>query len=468
MMIQAKNIFIVGIKGVAMANLALIMKKMGKFVSGSDTDELYLTDEILKKNNIHYSVGFDPMQLPNNCDLVIYSASHKGSENPQILEAKKKNIKIASQAQILSELLDQFENKIAVCGTHGKTTTASLLAFALENLGQNPSYLVGTVKFDSMFGAQLKAKKYFVIEADEYAVDPPSDKTPKFHHLNPSLILCTNIDFDHPDVYKNVNDTKDAFIKFFANRRLILCADDPTLLQSFKRFKRNRYETYGFSNQADLQITHSHVYETHSTFNLEYKGRKLGSFDIFLFGQKNISNATGAVLLLFQLGFKTEDIKSAIRNFTGAQRRFEKIAYLNNTYLFDDYAHHPREIEATINAARARFPKRRIIVLFQPHTFSRTRSLLEEFIRSLSLADYSLVLPIFPSARENPAQFDITNNTLINRAKTLGIKNLLTISKIQLQTHLLQILKKKDAIITMGAGDVYKLKDDIIKIIKSL
>ncbi|HEX7543021.1 MAG TPA: Mur ligase family protein, partial [Patescibacteria group bacterium] len=259
MLEQSKNIFFLGIKGVAMANLAVILKKMGKMVTGCDIEEEFITDKLLRDNKISWTAGFDSDKLPKQTDLIVYSAAHGGTDNLLIVKAIEKKINIISQAQLQGELMDQFKNKVAVCGCHGKTTTSSLLVYALNKLKQKPSYLVGVPFFSEHQGGDFLDKKYFVIEADEYGVNPPTDKTPKFHLLNPNYIIATNIDFDHPDVYKNIEETKEAFLKFFNNKKLILCIDDKNLMDVAKKLNKNQYVTYGFSNKADYQITDSKI-----------------------------------------------------------------------------------------------------------------------------------------------------------------------------------------------------------------
>jgi len=474
MLEQAKNIFFLGIKGVAMANLAVVLKKMGKNVNGCDLEEEFITDKLLKTNKIKWQTGFDSKKLPQNIDLVVYSAAHGGTNNLLIIEAKKRKINLISQAQLLSELMDQFKNKVAVCGCHGKTTTSSLLVYALNKLKENPSYIVGAPFFTGYQGGDFQGKKYFVIEADEYGINPPQDLTPKFQLLNPNYIIATNIDFDHPDVYKNIEETKKAFKKFF-NRlynssaaasellltRLILCTDDKNLMEVAKSLPRKSYLTYGFDKKADYQITNWKIDEEGSSFSINnflYK--------ISLFGEKNISNAAGVVSFLLHLGFPNEKIQQAIKGFTGAERRFEKIYFKNNIYLFDDYAHHPAEIAATIKAAKNRFPNKRIVVIFQPHTYSRTSNLLGEFAESLSLADICLVLPIFASARENSQDFKVSSKDIVLKIRDTFSKDCpYKDSPYYGINQLDSILKVGDVIFTMGAGDVYKLKNKLIEII---
>ena len=467
MLNQSENIFFLGIKGVAMANLAVILKKMGKNVTGCDIEEEFITDKLLQDNKIDWITGFDSEKLPKQTNLIVYSAAHGGTNNLLIIEAEKKNINIISQAQLLGELMDQFKTKIAVCGCHGKTTTSSLLVYALNKLKQRPSYLVGVPFFSGHQGGDFQAKKYFVVEADEYGVNPPVDKTPKFHLLNPNYIIATNIDFDHPDVYKDIEETKEAFKKFFNNYylgtivpRLLFCADDKNLMEVAETLPKENYLTYGESSMADYQITNCKINEDESTFEI----KNIGKFKISLFGKHNIYNATAVIAQLLQFGFKQNEIAKSLIGFAGAERRFEKIYFKNNIYLFDDYAHHPAEISATIKAAKSRFPNRKIIVIFQPHTYSRTSSLLKEFADSLSIADVSLILPIFASARENSKNFNVTSKDIVKR-----IKNSISYfgSKEQIVKKLETTLRDGDVVFTMGAGDVYKLKDKIVKLINS-
>lgn len=476
MLNKAKNIFIIGIKGVAMANLAVILKKMGKIVTGSDLEEEFITDELLKKNNISYNIGFKPESFTRGTDLIIYSAAHGGTNNPLAVEAKKRNIPVVSQAEILGELMKQFKTTIAVAGCHGKTTTSSLLSYALIQLGAKPSYLVGAPSFNTYDGGDYKDKKYFIVEADEYGVNPPTDLRAKFHFLNPNYIICTNIDFDHPDVYKNLAETKKSFLEFFkkvvrshpkgdqnriVTKPLIICIDDANLYRSIDKSIQDHCITYGLNHKADYRIKNIRTNENGTTFEVAHNSAAI-PFSISLFGEKNVLNATAVIVMLLTLGFSTDEVKKAIQNFRGAKRRFEKIFEDEDFVLVDDYAHHPNEIEATILAARKRFPSRRIIVIFQPHTYSRTQMFLKDFAKALSLADYSYILPIFPSAREDKSKFSVTSEDIIRA----GAKNCETFfTNNELILKLQSRLKKNDVIFTIGAGDVYKLKNEIIKLL---
>ena len=325
--------------------------------------------------------------------------------------------------------------------------------------------MIGVPHFNGLPGGMYEGNDYFVIEADEYGVNPPLDKTPKLLLLNPTHIICTNIDFDHPDVYKDITETKETFKTFFDHKRLYLCIDDPQIKSVMGSLDKKQHLTYGFSKEADLQIQNPVVNETQSSFNLIYKGAPLGLFTISLFGEKNISNAAGVILSLLDLGLNSEEIKKAIKNFSSVKRRNELIYHQNDIYLFDDYGHHPAEIAATISAARARFKNRRIILLFQPHTFSRTLSLKADFAVSLATSDYCLVAPIFPSAREKKEKFKVTSYDIEKEANKKGVFHVKACdSKEYILNKLDKYLKKKDIVFTVGAGDIYKLHGDIIKI----
>lgn len=464
-MIKEKNIFIVGIKGVAMTNLAIILKKMGKIVTGSDVSEIFITDEILKKNKIKTITGFEPKNLPLDTELVIYSAAHQGLKNPQIIEAIRRKIKILSQTQVLSMLLKEFKQSIAVCGCHGKTTTTAFLAYSLIKLGKKPSYLVGSPSFNNYLGGDFQEKNYFIIEADEYGVDPPRDKRPKFIFLKPDWVIATNIDFDHPDVYQDIEETRKAFFNFFQKKKLILNIDDESLKEYYLKNKKRTSENmrvigYGFSSGGDYQISQWRPDRNGSYFLIkDLINNEQEEFYINLFGRHNVLNASGVVIQLFTLGFNFTEIKEAIKGFKGARRRFELILKKDNFVLLDDYAHHPNEIKATIEAARLRFPGKKIVVVFQPHTFSRTKRLLTYFINSLSLSDISIVLDIFSSAREKKENYNIDAEKIVIEAEKKGLKNILYKKKSEIKDYLLALSKKNTVIITMGAGDVYNLKN---------
>lgn len=484
---KAKNIYLVGIKGVGMTALAVILKKMGKKVWGSDVLETFPTDEILKKYALKAMVGFKKQNINQRIDLVVTTGAHGGLENVEALEAKKKGIQVLTLAEAIGLLMKGYRNKISICGSHGKTTTTALTAFVLKELKCQPTYSVGTPTFSGCDAGDLGSEDYFVVEADEYVSSPFSDMTPRFIYQNPDYILATNIDFDHPDVYKNIEEIKKVFLRFFEkvkkvgpnsanfvgvdkpvrNKMIIACYDDKNLQDVVKKIAKDQVVTYGFSNKADLHLNDVKTTAAGMNFKAFFKKRKIGDFSLAIFGRQNVLNAGGVILLFKLLNLDLKKVAKAMKKFKGAKRRFEKINQVDNIYLFDDYGHHPTEIEATIRAVRLRFSSRRIVVIFQPHTFSRTEALKKEFADSLALADLSIVVDIFPSGREKREDFKISSKEIEDEAKKMGKRNVLYLPEQQLVEYIKNNLTNGDILITMGAGDIYRRHFDIIRALKS-
>lgn len=468
--IRHNSFFLLGIKGVAMTNIALILKKMGKEINGFDSEEQFITESVLKKNEIVLLTNIQKVFKSPLSDVYIYSAAHDGKDNPIIKNALLKGKIVLSQAEFIEKIRKLFPVSIAVSGCHGKTTTTSLLAYSLVKLKTNPSFIIGTPSFQGMDGGNYyKNSHYFVFEADEYGIQPPKDKRSKLLLYNPKFIICTNIDFDHPDVYKDIEDVKKTFLTFFSDHNLFLCSDDPHIRSLQPKLKREQYKTFGFSDDSDLKLSSVISSESGTTFSASYHRKNMGEFSVFLFGKKNISNTGAVILALLEFGFSPDKIKEAIRSFGLVKRRFEFVYKRNTVRLFDDYAHHPAEIEAAIQAIRERFNTNRIIILFQPHTFSRTESFKTEIIKALSKADIAYVSPIFSSAREKIKNFTISSKILRNEVESMSLKNVtICDSNGEIIDKLSHELRSKDIIVTMGAGDIYKLKDDIIELINTV
>lgn len=464
MILENKSFFLLGIKGAAMANIAVMLKQMGKQVSGVDFEEEFITDKSLAENNITYSTDFGDLKSVQEYDVFIYSAAHGGKDNILAQEALRKGKEIVSQPAFIGELLAQFSHSLAVAGCHGKTTTSSLLAWSLTKMGKNPSFLIGAPPFDGVGGGKITKSEFFVVEADEYGVHPPKDKTPKFLFLYPNYTLCTNIDFDHPDVYENLSMTKKTFMKFFSqSKHLVLCGDDP-VIQSLLLSLANRSPiTYGMGKK-NTYFAQDIVYsEDNTEFSIYKKDTFIGTCRTELFGAKNVLNTLGVVALLLENGFEFKEIAKSVIGFKGAKRRLEMAWTDKNSYLFDDYGHHPAELEATIQALKSRFPDKKLHVLFQPHTFSRTLALKSDFARVLAAASAAYVAPIFPSARENTDQFKISSFDVANEAKSEQVKAFKTMQGVL--DSLATKFKPGDVVLTIGAGDIYKLKNGIIDLI---
>lgn len=467
------HIFFIGIKGVAMTNLAIIAQQKNIRVSGYDTEEDFITIPLLKSHHISWITDKKVTSLPSDVDIVCYGSAHEGYENIFIQEAKKRSIAVITQANLLALFMDEYTNRVAVCGCHGKTTTTGLLAYLLSKLGKSPGYLVGVPDISGLAGGNAGQNDYFIAEADEYGVDVPRNKNAKFLSLHPNTIIATNIDFDHPDVYKNIEETKAVFATFFQNvflknsdTLLYACIDDKPLMEVIQKLPQEQIKTFGYGEKAHIRITIKKTDVLYTTFSISTNGIEKGIFEIQLFGKKQVGNAAGVIAYVLDQGFSVEDIQKHIGTFTGTKRRFELVAQKDTIYLFDDYAHHPHEITATIEAARMRFPEYFVGVIFQPHTYSRTISFETEFIISLQNADAVLLAPIFASAREQISDTSITSADIIQKAKDMGLHQFQFFhSKEQLQSWCKKLPKEKVVLFTMGAGDVYHLKNDIISAI---
>lgn len=425
---NANHIHFTGIKGVGLTSLALISKDLGIKVTGSDVAEEFVTDETLKRNAIEWQPGFDPERINQKPDFVVFTGAHGGLNNPEVLKAKELGIHALSHFEALAAFAKGKE-LIAVCGVGGKTTTSAMIATILEHAGLNPSWAIGVADVPSLPnpGHYDKEGKYFVTEADEFAISPGVDNRPKFSLLSPQFLIVTNIKHDHPDIYKTFEDFKKVF-------------DD--LIEKVR-------------SKGGTVITKSN-------------GLLPQGFKLSVPGEFNVENANNAFSVCKLLDIPENIILEGLKLYLGCKRRFEKIGEVNDILFYDDYAHHPDEIKAMLKAAREWFPKRRIVVLFQPHTYSRTKSLFKEFGESFKDADMVGIMEIFASAREE-ADPTINSQMLVEGIKkhqknpeNVGyVKDLDDASKMSLQ-----ILKPGDVFITLGAGDVYKVHKEIISKIK--
>ena len=366
-------------------------------------------------------------------------------------------------------LVSQFTQSIAVCGCHGKTNTTSFIAFLLHKLNLDPTYFVGSSSFSGLPAGQYGASEYMVFEADEYGVCPPEDKTSKLLYNKPKNVLCLNLDHDHPDIYPQFSDVKDTFLRYFNEQvqsegNIFLNGDDDNLVEMKKKVAK-KTTTFGFNESNDVIVTIVNQSEEKTTISLNILEQSF-EFDLPFFGKLLITNIAGAIALLISIGCDVNKIQNSTMAYTGAKRRMEKIFHSDGTWIFDDYAHHPTEIRATLQAVRLRFPNKRIILLFQPHTFSRTKLLAIEFAESLSLADLTLVAPIYPSAREKD-DITVSSKMIEECAKSLKKTNVIAFSTIhEYIASFSSNLRKGDVIFTMGAGDIYKLKNDIIRVLE--
>lgn len=456
-----EHIYFVGIKGVGMAALAVIFSEMGKTVTGSDVPEVFGTDALLKKHRVPFYEGFDPGHIDDlagttqkEAILVVTTGAHGGKNtNPEVVRARAQGLAILSHGEALG-LVMKGKRGISVAGTHGKTTTSAMIAHVLMKAGYDPSYAVGVSSIQTLQSpGHFGGSDWFVAEADEYMTDPIADRTPRFLHQHPEIGVITSIDFDHPDAFSTIDDVKHAFVAFSKNiipDGLLVIYDDSKNSSDIIRDASVSCQTYGKEDGVDLQIVSYTVSDQRATVEVKHKNT-LHNISLQIPGVHNAYNSCAALLSCLHVGISWEDIKKGLYTFTGTNRRFEKIKEKNGILYYDDYAHHPTEICETLRGVRGWFPEQRIVVVFQPHTFSRTKALFTEFTESFSDADIVCIAPIFASARE-AAGSGISSDMLVAALTKQGINALLVTDPAEVQA----IAQKNDILFTMGAGDIYK------------
>ncbi len=463
---KKKLVYLVGIKGVAITSLAVYLKEKGYEVTGSDVEDTFPTDKILKEKKIKIKKGFSEKNIDNIYQLTVVTGAHGGMTNVEAQKAKEFGIPTYMHGEFLGKLMEG-KFGISIAGCHGKTTTSSLIAFLLQRGGFNPSYAIGTAEINGLGPAgHFGSGKIFVAEADEYVTCPQTDPTPRFMWQNPKILVLTNIEYDHPDVYANIEEVKMAYRNFIqklgGDTVIVACIDNENV-SSVLAGTNKKVITYGFSPAADFRISHFYFNEGISFMQVMHKNIGLGEYMLQISGKHNLLNSLAGIIVAQQLGMGNENIKRFLKLYTGCKRRFEKISQVKNVLFYDDYAHHPSEITATLLGAREWFKTRRIIVIFQPHTFSRTKALLSDFAKSFLQADIVLMVDIYPSAREK--KDNSINSKMIVIEANKNKKNALYLdSKEKALNYLAENISSNDLIITMGAGDIYTWHNDMNKL----
>lgn len=467
---KVKSIHFVGIKGVGMTPLAVIAKEAGIQVTGSDVADEFITDKTLQVKGITPKVGFT-VENVGDVDLVITTGAHGGFFNPEVIAAKDRKIPVLTKGQAVGEYMkgEIFGRSfvgISVAGSHGKTTTSALIATLLQEEKLDPSYIIGTSEIPSLgVSGHFGKGKYFVAEADEYATEPKNDHTAQFLWQHPRIAVFTNIELDHPDIYPTVDEVRSVFLQFAKSLPndgvLIACGDNQEIRKLLSEYE-GRVITYGLSPQNDFVISRVHISGSQMFFWLENKGVSLGEWSLRVVGEHNALNATAAAIVGMELGLDMTHIKKGIRAFTGTKRRLEYIGRLTSgAEVFDDYAHHPTEIHNTLKALRGMYPKGKLHVFFQPHTYTRTKTLFHEFTNAFSQADYVYFLPIYASLRETPDQ-SVSSEHLAEQTKRMQRNVHHFAGSSDVVEYIGQSHFKNDSIlIFMGAGDIYKITDQL-------
>lgn len=451
-----RHIHFIGIGGVGMSALAILAKQKGFKVSGSD-ENVYFTDESLAKNDIEWQDGFKAENLQSKPDEVVVSAAYN-EKNPEITEAQRLHIPIRPYSEMLAEIMSSFRG-IAIAGIHGKTTTSAMAAYLLEQARFNPSYLVGCREVPNLgTNAKIGEGEWFVTEADEYKKSS-DDLTPKFLDLKPEIVLITSIEMDHPDVFNTVEDVYRAFYKLACRvprtGLIIGCIDSDRVKKLAGSLADRRFETYGFSLGADWRIIDYQVEPGRQVFSVKRDKRIYGPFQIMLPGKHNVLNATAALVVALTVGVKPATIQKYLPEFMGVERRFQLAGERDGITIIDDYAHHPTAIATTLEGAKEFYPGRKIWCVFQPHTYSRTKELLEEFAKSFGAADSVLITDIYASAREKSGRIHAKH--LVVETKKYHENVYYAGPLDEAVAFLAENVEKGDVVILMGAGDIYKV-----------
>lgn len=444
-----------------MAGLAIMSKEQGYVVTGSDVNEVFITDQLLDKHSIKYFNGFDAQNIKGSKpDLIVIGAAY-GTNNPEVKAAKSLRLPVMTQSELLGKIMAEYVG-VGVSGVHGKTTTTSMLTLILQDAGFSPSYAIGTSDIPGLdSNAHVGEGQYFVVEADEYKKSE-TNMQPKFLDYPLQHLIVTSIELDHPDVFPTAEHMYKAFYQLSLKipRRGIVVAntDWPLVRRLVSRLADRKCFTYGFESQAKYLITDLSE-GAKTTFTITGPDNKIGPFELLTPGRHNVLNATAAILMAEQLGVKVESAAKTLRNFPGPKRRFEFLGEYNGALIYDDYAHHPTALKFLIDATKKRFPTKKITLVFQPHTYSRTDKLLKEFAKSLVGVDRLIILNIWASAREK-AGF-VTIKDLLNEIRKYKNDVEFRSSLEDVATYLKGSIGKGDVVLLVGAGDVYKIYEKL-------
>ena len=449
---KVRQIHFVGIGGIGMSGIAEVLLNLGYAITGSDVSLSDITQRLTSLGAVIFS-GHQASHL-RDADVVVTSTAVK-DDNPEVLEAHRRNIPVIPRAEMLAELL-KMKFSVAVSGSHGKTTTTSMVSTVLAYGGLDPTMVIGGKLASIGSNAKIGDGEIIVAEADE------SDGS--FLKLNPCLAVITNIDREHLDYYRDIEEIKAAFLKF-ANivpfyGSTILCLDNEHVREILPQIKR-KVITYGLTSPADYQATEMVLAGPLSKFSVSCRGERLGEVTLNVPGRFNIANALATIAVARELDMPFDAIRKGLEAFVGVHRRLEIKGKVNGVTVVDDYGHHPTEIRETLAAARQVW-KDRIIVVFQPHRYTRTQKLFNEFLTAFPDADYLIVTDIY-AASEKPIE-GVSAASLCEGIRAHGHQGVIYLSGFDDMTdHLLAIAKPSDVIITQGAGSVWKVGEEFLK-----
>lgn len=447
------HIHFVGIGGIGMSGIAELLLNLDYQVSGSDLRETGLTQRLAELGGTVFR-GHDAENVAGADVVVVSSAVNR--KNPEIVAAEKLGIPIIPRAEMLAELM-RLKYSIAVAGAHGKTTTTSIVAAILSEGKLDPTVIVGGRLLGIGVNAKLGKGEYLVAEADE------SDGS--FIKFAPAIAVVTNIDFEHMDFYKDIEEIRSKFLEFIERIPFyglaVLCMDNENVQAIIPRVKK-RFVTYGSSNHADFRISNIEIKNMRSRFTISHEKRELGQVKLNLPGLHNVYNATAAIAVALELGVDFADIKRALANLKGVHRRLEIKGETGGVTVVDDYGHHPTEIKASLEALNTGFPDKRKVVIFQPHRYSRTRALLDGFATAFYDSDTLIVTPIYAASEEN--MYDISSEKLCETIAEHGHRDVRYVTSLdQAVTIARESVGPNSILLTLGAGDVWRAGEKFLQ-----
>jgi UDP-N-acetylmuramate--alanine ligase len=451
-----KKVHFVGIGGIGMSGIAEILINQGFEISGSDA----VLSEVTKRLSDLGAKVYEGHSGENvkDVDVLVYSSAVT-TDNPEVMAAVGRNIPIIKRAEMLAETM-RMKYGIGIAGTHGKTTTTSMVGLTLTDGGIDPTIIVGG-KLSGLGGtnARLGNGEFIVVEADEF------DRT--FLKLTPTIAALTTLESEHLDTYKDLDDLKTAFIEFVNKVPfygfVVLCLDEPALQDIMPQINKTIF-TYGLSGQADIRATDIEHDGFTSEYTVIYKGKNLGRIKLNIPGVHYVQNSLVAVTIGMELGIDFKIIKKALEKFSGVYRRFET-KYNKEVLVIDDYAHHPTETTATLEGIRSGW-SRKLVAVFQPHLYSRTKDFYQEFGRSFLNSDVFICTDVYP-AREKPIE-GVTGKLIADITKKLGHKNVYYVEdKNSIPAKLMELKENGDIIVTMGAGDIWKYGEKFVELLKA-
>lgn len=453
---KIKKIHFIGIGGIGVSAMARILSFQGKIISGSDLVPSSITNDLKNLGFKIYIGKHKAENIKNDVDLVVHTVAVE-PKNPEILQAKKLKIHTMTYPELLGELShDKFS--ICIAGTHGKTTTTSMVSLILEKAGFDPTCIIGSNIEAFRGNARLGKSKFLVLEADEYKA--------AFLNYHPDIIIITNIEYEHPDCYKNLDDVISTFEKFIKklpkNGFLIANADDSNVIKLIKKANSNVI-TYGINAQnPDIVATNIDIIQGLPRFNIKWNEQKIESIKLKIPGIHNVSNALAATTLGLTLKIKPEIIKKTLSTFPGAWRRFELKGKIAGITIIDDYAHHPTEVKVTLKACRQKFPKQKIICVFQPHHKKRFQELFNEFVKSFEDVDEIIIPDVYEVAGREKEEIKISSKDLVQKLKARGKNAKYIPCFAKIVKYLAKTLEKDNIVITMGAGNITTLGPKLI------